>query len=216
MRTARRVFAVASLAALSMGLASCGNLMGFLASVVDRPQTREAVYELPEHRKLLVFVETAGHETEHSVARKLTEVLNERLKSEDVTHATVPYERQLDLAAYAGLGALEPVSAAERLDADLVLLVRIDEFSLQDSPAGGLWKGRMAATVKVLDVPSGQRLGPGDDPAGYAIEPVETPMTTNTSSDYAHDLTVKLCAIMSDRIAKLFYEHEVRPSEQNR
>ena len=60
----------------------------------------------------------------------------------------------------------------------------------------------------MVDVDKG-RLWPKDRPSGYPVEPVKTPTQDNLSTTYGSELASQLATMMADKIAKLFYEHEV-------
>ncbi|MBS3734180.1 MAG: hypothetical protein KGY99_04565 [Phycisphaerae bacterium] len=214
MNRIRRLIPVVLLAALACSVGACGELLGICYHVVNPPQSVDAVCTLPADQRICVFVEDAGLTGSHPVTRTLTEALNEQLETQDVAAETVSYRKLLNLSAAApDFSTRRTVDIARDAGADLVCTVRITEFSLKDTDVKGVWKGKLAAVVDVHDVETGRRLGPGNDPEGYLVEPVELPMSHSTDQDYGAQLAQNLSHRMADRIAKLFYKHRVRPAE---
>jgi hypothetical protein len=126
-----------------------------------------------------------------------------------VAGKTVSYARLGDLIATTPeFHTLAVSEVGQKLGADIVLYVQIDEFGLKDPSAPQLWKGRLQVTVRMVDVLQG-RLWPKDRPAGYALPVFETPLTPESSEDLASVLTKTLTTTMAERIARLFYKHEV-------
>ncbi|MFW6132331.1 MAG: hypothetical protein ACOC8F_00430 [Planctomycetota bacterium] len=203
------------LGALVCAVASCGPALGLLTYWANPPQTVKAVCELPDDKRICVFVEDAPFAGSRPLARMLTSEINAQLERNDVAAETVPYGELLELAAvmpdYSTTSVLE---LARRVDADLLVEVSVTEFSLRYAEAGQVWKGQLGAVVEARRVDTGRRLGPGDDPEGYHVEPVELPMTSSADPHYGDQLTRELTARMADRIAKLFYDHKVRPADR--
>jgi len=205
----RRTFWWVALSALAVGASSCA-VPAWLAAQFAPPRKVPPEFEPPKGKVMLVLaddnVDPVGSQT---VKTDLTRMLNELLVTRGVAGKTVSYDRLADLAlATPGFSDVPSGVVGRKLGADLVLYVLIDEFRLQDEAAAQLWRGRLRATVRLIDVNKG-RLWPMDRPAGFPVPAVETPTTTDSSPDYAEQLTRTLAGMLADKIANLFREHEV-------
>ena len=191
-------------------VAGCGPMIGWFVNAFAPPQKVRALYEPPADKKLLVFVDDMLNPVSYEpVKGELTKRLNRQLTEHKVVAQTVTYEEILDLmAATPNFNELTVTEIGQKLKADVVVYVYIDEFTLKESEASPLWRGRMRATVRVVDVELG-RLWPEDRPTGHSVKPVETPGASHPSPTYGTDLSKILAEKMAERIAKLFYTHRV-------
>lgn len=189
-------------------LAGCAGA-GWLAATLAPPRKVQAAYEMPRNQTVLVFVDDILNPLHYQpIKGELTRRLNAELQRQGLARRTIKYERIVDLmAATPQFDKLSVAEIGRKLGADLVLYVHIDRFSLKDDEVSALWEGRIHTTVRVVDVTEGL-LWPKTPPEGYALPPVETPATIDTSSTYASTLTEDLADRMSRRIAKLFYKHD--------
>jgi len=198
-------------------MAGCGPFIGWTANVFARPQKVEAVYEPPKGKTFLVFVDDMLNPvTYEPIKGELAEMLSRQLIDNKIAAKTIPYSKLLTLAAATPeFNRLSVSEVGEKLGADIVLYVMVDRFSLKDNEATPLWKGRLSTTVRLVAVGI-DRLWPTDRPEGYPVEPVEMPPETHPSPTYGEVLSKKLAEKMADRIAKLFYKHEISPAEARR
>jgi len=200
-------------APLAISLCGCAFISWSVAQF-SPPQEVKAIYKPPAGKTILVFVDDILHPVGYEpVKAELTERLNEQLTTQNTAGETIPYERLLNLiAATPQFDQLSISEVGRRLGADIVLYVQVEEFSLKDSPASPLWRGRFAATVRMVDVEVG-RLWPEDRPGGYPVEPVEISARQETSPTYGAKLARDLAESLAEKIAKLFYDHStsVRP-----
>ncbi len=215
---------LAALLVLAAGLSGCGQLMGYMGHVLAGPETVEARYEIPSDARLLVFVDDIKNPLSYpEVKRRIGRRVGEHLTHEDhrVVKEIVP-QRDL-IALVAGDPEFYTLSIAEvgnKVGADIVLYVHIDRFQLREDPASPIWKGRLEASALLVDVHEGMqrgqpRLWPTDRLEGQPVEPpATTPSEQDPSPRYGIELTNRLCDQMADRIAKLFYDHEVDPREE--
>ncbi|MGB2821364.1 MAG: hypothetical protein WBF17_10310 [Phycisphaerae bacterium] len=196
------------LAPLLLGHCSCA-VFAWLAAKFSPPDKVEAQFELPSGKTVLVFVDDILRPVSHEPVKiELTNRLNEYLVANKVAARTVSYDRLADLVAGTPNFNLLAVSeVGQKLAADVVLYVQIDEFALKDEAAEQLWHGRLRATVRMVDVAKG-RLWPKNRPAGYSLPAVETPTVAQSSDTGADEIARTLAAMMADQVAKLFYEHE--------
>ena len=139
----------------------------------------------------------------------LTEMLNDQLTANKVAAKTIPYARIAEfVGATAEFNSLAISEVGDKLGADIVLYVQIDEFGLRDPDASQeLWKGRLQTTVRLVDVREG-RLWPTDRPDGHMVEPMAKTRTVSDNSQTRAEIVSKaLAAETADRIARYFYGH---------
>ena len=197
------------LAAIAMTSGACGPI-AWVVAVLAPPERIAAVYELPEDKKVLVFVDDISSPVRYeAVKRELTEGINDRLLKQKVAAKTVPYERLFRLiASTPEFNRLYVRDVGRLLGADVVIYVSLDEFILKDVPNVPLWHGKLRTTVRVVDV-SGKQLWPLDRPAGHVVDPVEMPEVIETSNTYGTELALQMAELMAERIARLFYTHYI-------
>jgi len=195
-------------------LTSCGPFIGWTVNAFAPPQKVDATYEPPKDKTFLVFVDDMVHPVFYEpVKGELAEKLNRQLVDKGVAAKTIPYSKVLALAsATPGFNRLSVSEVGEKLGADIVLYVIVDKFSLKDNEATPLWQGRLSTTVRLVAVGI-DRLWPEDRLEGYPVEPLEMSPETHPSPTYGEVLSKKLAEKMADRIAKLFYDHEISPAE---
>ena len=200
--------------AVCLVLGGCQPIIGWMVNAFAPPKQVEALYEPPAKKKILVFVDDLRNPVSYEpVKGELTDRLNDQLTAHRIAGQTVTYEDLLRLiAATPNFNELAVGEVGQRLGADIVLYVEIDEFSLRDAEDNPLWQGRLSTKVRMVDVLGG-RLWPEDRPDGYPLEPVETPATSHLSASYGEQLSRDLAALMADRIAKLFHKHKVSAEE---
>lgn len=196
-------------ASLAMSLCGCAFISWSVAQFAP-PQRVKALYKPPAGKTILVFVDDLLHPVSYEpVKAELTERLNKQLTTQKIAGETIPYERLLNLiAATPQFDQLSIGEVGRRLGADIVLYVQVEEFSLKDSPASLLWRGRFAATVRMVDVEVG-RLWPEERPGGYPLEPVEISARQEASPTYGAKLARDLAESLAEKIAKLFYDHSI-------
>jgi hypothetical protein len=189
-------------------------VLAYLAVAFAPPRKIPALYEPPEGKKFLVFVDDLQHGAVHEpVKQELTNQLNRMLVDNDVAASIIPYDDLLDLITVTPkFNRLAVNQVGQKLGADVVLYVRVDKFSVKDDDVSPLWHGQLEATVRVVDArtsdPAEVRMWPKDDPEGHRVEPVEIPPETNSSPGFGDALSRKMAGQMADRVAKFFYEHE--------
>lgn len=200
--------------AIAVVLIGCGPVIGWCVNAFAPPQKVDALYKPPSGKKILVFVDDMLNPVCYEpIKAELTQLLNRRLIANKVAAEVVPYQDMLTLvAATLQFNRLAVTEVGQRLGADIVLYVKIDRFSLKDNEMVPLWQGRLHATVRMVDVEFG-RLWPEDRLEGYPVRPVVPPAETSPLSRYGEVLSKKLANQMADRIAKLFYDHEISAAE---
>lgn len=204
---------IAMISGLSVTLCSCPTLIGFTAVNLQSTEKVDARYEPPGGKTALVLVNDSRVLTSQPLAGALTHYLNMELVDNEVARKVVRYDHLLDLrAATPRSNLLKPGEIGSRLDAEWVCHVLVDEFTLGEESARGIWEGRLAVRVRVVRK-DGEILWPTDTLDGYRVKPVETPLVVEHRSAYGDELTRSMCRVMADRIAKLFYDHRVAYGE---
>ncbi len=215
MKLLHRCFLPLLLAVSAAALGSCGPLIGWIYAKSNTTETVEAEYEVPEGKTILVLADSALCETDRPIARMLTDRLNSIFEEEKIAAETISYEDLLDLAAVTPrFGSLKPARVGQKLGADIVCYIRIDEFRLKDQNIAHLWRGHLEVTVSMVDVRTGKQLWPMGEHEGRWIKPVKTPMEANSTPNYSADLAKGLCNRMAEKVAQLFYDHEIPRSAE--
>jgi hypothetical protein len=202
------MLAAALAAATAASLAGCA-LPAWFAAQFGPEKKVSAEYEPPSGKTILVFVDDMLHPVDYEpVKTQLTETLNEQIVAHKVAAKTIPYTRLGEfIAATPSFNALAVSEVGQKLGADMVLYVQIDDFGLRDTAsASELWKGRLATTVRLVDVVKG-RLWPTDSPTGHMVPKAETQTVADSSQARGEQISKQLAAETADKIAKLFYSH---------
>lgn len=176
----------------------------------------KAMYELPKDKRICVLVEnrTYGGSLE-SVKRNLTSYLNAELQKHSLAREVVSYDNLIDFRlSTPNYNSMSVAEIGQKFNANMVLYVHIDKFTLKDNLSDTLWHGQCKATVKVIKVAPGitrykARLWPKDRLDGYPVKPVDRDVVANSSPNYGAQLAQKLSMQMADHIAKVFYDHRL-------
>ncbi len=208
--TPRLRIPVLLLAGLLLPLAGC-QLVPILVDAFQPPKKIPAVYEPPEGKRVLVFVEDVTHgNVDETVKRELAIKLTKHLVENDVAASAVSYDKLVDfMVATPSYNELGAGNIGQKLGAQLVFFVKIERFRLKEDEATSLWNGEMVTAVSVLDVQERKRLWP-EEQRDHRVRPVRLEPHQESSSSYASEVTDQLTDEMSDRIAKLFYEHTIK------
>jgi hypothetical protein len=203
-------------------LAGCQFLIWFDA--VMRPtEPAAALYEIedPEDKILLVVIDDRTIDESINCARlreELTEALNQEFLEHDVVGQAISHDsvQALYISHPQYRYSLPFADMAQATGADVVLHVKLLQFRLQESEEGPIWNGRLETAVRLLDA-DGSVLWPRDRPVdGFTVERTTLANSMNSSGTYAIQLTRDLAEDQADKIAKLFYEHEVPRGQTER
>ena len=211
--------AAAVVAVMLLAVPGCA-WIAWTAHLLAPNEKIEPVCTIPPDVRLLVYVsdlELSETVDCAAIKRHLTDSLNEELLAHEVVADVVNYDELLDFIAD------EPTfyqmsfgDIAKGLDAELVLYVRLKHFSLRDDETSLLWQGNLDVVVALKDTDD-HMLWPTDEPSGHPIDPpVSISRDRQEFQSYGVKLTEELAAEMADRIARLFYEHEVPPGTKAR
>ena len=203
---------------MALGLTGCP-AVAWIFGVIQGPKEKKALFDLPDDKRVLVLAEDrmqmGGAET---VQRELTGFLNQALLSQELVREVVPYSALAALRAETpDFHRLHIAEVGQRLGADVVIYVNVLKFALKDNPADVLWRGHCEVAVKVIQCPAGvkrgkARLWPDHPPRGHPVSHDRAPKA-DTSSGYEEALSRTLAAETADKIAKLFYTHELKGLE---
>jgi hypothetical protein len=197
-------------------LAAAGcQLLAWGITAFSPPQKIPAAYKPPANKRVLVFVDDLDQPADHQpIKAQLTRQLNDQLVANGVAASTVPYEDLLSLAAVSpNFNEMRVTDVGRELNADLVLYVKLDQFTLKEFPDSPLWHGKLSSTIRWVDVAAAVTgegpltLWPQDRPVGQPMGPIETRPVENTSQSYGSEVCRELASQAADTIAKKFYDH---------
>ena len=191
--------------------ATAGGVSPIISHMADRSQASakiEAKYKLPGGKVVLVLAENRTDARSHeSIKRKFTNAMNAELVKRKLARKTISYDDLMEFRLRTpGYHQMAIKDICRQLKADLVIYVHIDKFVLRDDTSD-VWRGQIGATVFVKD--HDNRLWPEDLPKGHEVKPIERRASTDSSHNYGDRLTDLLAIQMADRIAKLFYDHQL-------
>jgi hypothetical protein len=161
------------------------NLLGIIA-VLGTPSSHEkkvtADYGLADRKdqKILVLVnQGVWLNADVNLRYYLTEAVNENLlnKVKIGPNYLISYSKLAEIRSkQPDLAQLSPVELAAALDADMVLLVEIDAFSLNELPEDGYYKGYLNARAVLLETATTMKLWPKSEKSkvikvGFDVEP---------------------------------------------
>jgi hypothetical protein len=206
------LFTAGLLALLAMSESSCA-ISAYLLAKFSPPEKVEPEYAVAKGKTVLVFVDDMLNPLSYPPLKaELSGMIGEELLKNEVAAKVIAYDRLADLASSTPtFNSLAIGEVGQKLGADLVLYVQIDEFDLRDPAAPQLWKGHLQVTVWLVDVTKG-RLWPTNRSAGFPVPPADTPTSTESSESHGEQLATTLAAMTADSVAKLFYKHE-KPHE---
>ncbi len=168
------------LLALSAGCQLVG-----LASVAGSPTGYEtkipAEFDLTEHpdRKTLVLVnQPAYFQTRENLRFYITDTVLAvlRQKTELPPENLIDYDRLADFrSTRSDFAMLTPAHIGRAVEADLVLLVELDNYELYEMESASYHKGLLAGRVSLIDVQTQKRIWPADNKknvqVGFEVEP---------------------------------------------
>ena len=197
------------LVAAAASCGGCTQLIAWMAAQFTPPKKIKPLFEFPKDKKILVLVEDRPFPSPYHVKYQLTERVNQKLREQKILREPIPYDRVQDLATARDFQQLAISQVGQKLGADLVLYVQVEDYALKDNPYSPLWHARLETSVWVVDVQTGEKLWPKTSTknSGHRVKPSEYSHTEDPS--ITGDLVVNtLSEETADRIAKLFYEHE--------
>lgn len=211
MKPCRQIALAGSLllaAALSGG--GCA-LIAFPFAAFSGPQTQPAAYDLRDHLddgKLVVWVRAIPEELEsRDVA--VRDLLGRRVSAQlkvDARLSVVSYNEVQRLHRdVPGVALAPPRYVGEKLGASKVLYIDVRDFALRDAPGSNIFRGRLHATVSILDTATGSQ----DWPTGLEGHSIKYEDETREAEggDMTADVAERVIAAAAEQITRLFYDY---------
>ena len=205
--TRRRLFILASIL-LFLPCTGCHQMAVLLANMqggdVIKPE-----FKLDKGPLLILPDDPRGLVNETKAIRELHETIADNFLRNKVNNRVIPFRElqrlQREDSKYDRYSARE---IGEKLGADQVLYLKVDNFSLYSEAGAPLFKGVFAVRVKVLTTePKGDvRLWPREE-SGRLMS-VDTRATPTDGDKSAADVATELGVKLGQRVAGLFYEHK--------
>jgi hypothetical protein len=182
-------------------------VLGVLAYKVHGPPKVPAQY-VPQQKPMLVLVENYEHQSSvnpHAdlLARMVVKEMGERKIA-----PLIPLEKLQELrdARPSEFPTMSMASIGREVGADQILYVQLHRSDVTPMSGGNTLTGQTAASVKVVDVASGDTLWP-DGVAAEAGYPVAaaTKLGTDKGTNVA-DVRQHMYAQLSHEVVKLFYK----------
>lgn len=207
--TCRNLIVLVLIPLLTAALGGC-QLVAFIVAQFAPPQDVEAVYEPPEGKTVLVFVDDFRRPVSYEpIKEALAEGVAAELVEHEVAARTIPYGKFEDLVhSTRDFNRMPIPNVGRELGADLVVYVEIRRFSLKEDDQSPLWQGQMDVNVKVVNSQTGI-LWPKGRPDGYPVSYAEREPSQDLSETYGTVVAKKVAAKMSRKVARLFYDHKV-------
>ncbi len=203
--TATFALAVAAM----LALAGC-QIPGFLAATMLPVPKIPAMYTAPDQPTVVVIDDPnrllPSSAESGLIAARIGEDLKTNKAITKMLSPTVVEELRLSDPNFAGL----PIDKiGQRVGASQVIYVLIDRFSLVAEPS--VYRPTISARVKVVDVATGKRTFPMDNPGGYPItsQMVYRSQQSNVLGTESV-LSRKVSNKLGEEIALLFFEHKGR------
>ena len=204
----------AGLLLVAVGLTACAGCGPFraLAYYFSPERQQDAQFELTRNA-LAIVIDGAPGSDDHPLFRQaLHDQVADLLREQKVNDEVVPYVRQLELQQrHRGEYHRWTIQRIGReLGAEQVIYIRVESFSLRDTPDYPVLTPRVTVRVKVIDAnsPVGDaRLWP-EDGAGH---PSECSRQASEATDAAHTdlVATKLGKDTAQFVGRLFFKHVV-------
>lgn len=151
---------------LSSGGCNYGPLVGLMGTESYHERKITAEYNLAEHtdQKLLVLVDQPGWlNADVNIRYYLTKAINKNLVAsvEVVAEKLVPYSGLAEFRSdEPNFSLLSPIEVGSALDANMVLLVAIEDYYLDEMGGSGYYGGFLVVRSILLDTTTGEKLWP--------------------------------------------------------
>ena len=199
-------------------LLPCGcNIIGAGAVVGNKilgPSSIDPAYPLGTE-PVLVLVENfrnpvGAMSDSEEVTQFILEAFHENLKADKDKPAKInliDHEKLLEFrnAPHSNYARLKIPEIGKALGAKQVLYVDLQVSGVDFTPGSELLRGKFSATVKVVDVATGQTRWPSDIPNGYPVSWESKPQRP-TDEVYPAAVRERALRVGADHIARLFYK----------
>ena len=191
---------------LLLPLGGC-EVLGVLAYKLHGPAKVPAKY-VPEKKPMLVLVENFQHQSSvNAHAEMLGRMLVKELDARKIA-PLVPLDKLQELrdARPAEFPKMSMAAIGREVGADQILYVQLHRSDVTPMSGGEALTGQTTASVKVVDVATGDTLWPGEAAAegGYPVG-AATKLGTDKGTNI-QDVRQRLYAQLSHEIARLFYK----------
>lgn len=201
------------LALCSGGLTSC-NVVGPAALIIEGPPTIDAVYTLQKERPTIIFIDDRGSRLpRRSLRLAIAQAAGGELLKEDTLLNVIEPRAALEAAAGERPGELmDLVTLARNARAEVMIYASVKSFSLTSD--GQTPQPTARLSVKVVDTADNKGPVWPEGPAGHdlnfapRVSVTALPRTTAEMMQYQEDVGRE----MGLALARLFHEHEARPS----
>lgn len=203
-----RAISIAVLSGLGLATAAgCQTMAAFFAAMAGG-DTIKPEFTLTKG-PILVFIDDRESKIDQPVAiRECHETIADNFARFNVNTRLIPLSEWQQLEQtdekYEKMSIRQ---VGEKLGAEQVVYVRVDQFTLQSEPGAPLYKGLFTGRVKVLSTERepNVRLWPREE-SGRLVK-VETQPVSTGGEKSANDVARELGQRMGKQVAGLFYEH---------
>ncbi|GJQ29803.1 MAG: hypothetical protein HBSAPP03_16870 [Phycisphaerae bacterium] len=190
------------------------NVIGTAAVVLKGPPTTDAVHTLAKDRATVFFVDDRGSRLpRRSMRMTIASTAGNTLLEKKVLTTVIEPRAGLEAAAGESPSApMDLVTLTRHARAEIMVYANVREFSL--STDGQSLQPMARLRVKVIDATNDTgRVWP-DDPEGFDLRVIAPPTTGQVPRTAAEMMKVQesFAEFIGQSLAKLFYEHETRPS----
>jgi hypothetical protein len=189
-----RVGAVGIVLLMTLSAGGCGAISGH--------GSEKAVFKIPPADRIAVLVDAAGSSgADIDVPSSLEKALGEHLFTYKVSTEIVNSDRTDNLRRAGDLKDISIASFAAKVDAKLVLYVRLTQFRVEPVGDTGYYQGLSSATARLIDA-SGKKLWPiaGDEPDFEADVQEDKTLGHDDVKKYLIDL-------LAVRIGRTFHDY---------
>ena len=192
-------------------LASCTGCpaVGVIADKIAGPRPIEAMYEPGKTTQLLVIAENYRIPTQNPTdSDRLARLVSDQLAAKEV--ALIVSQEKLALVRDARPGAFNRMSVVDvgkAVGAQQVLYIDVSGIGVGAQQGSNMLKGIGRATVKVINVASGDIAFPKDMSDGMPVT-YETPMRRATDVTTPDAMRAETITGLSSRIARLFFKYQ--------
>ena len=148
-RTRRNLFILLALASFA-SLSGCAGLIAYPLYVI-KGDSVPANYDKLSGKRVAVICKSASaasgpNSPESLISQQFSQILRERVSKVEI----VPVEEVADWIDRNNWNEIDCVEVGRGVNADAIVLLAVESFSLKDSPT--LFKGRSTVTTKVYDI----------------------------------------------------------------
>ena len=188
------------------GCGLVGALYGNLIDPLIPAPMIEAEHKMTDRTVLIWIDDFSSPRPEPLLRRQLIERVREELLDHDAAGAIVEPHRVTQFRqAHPDFSELPIQQLGRQFQADEVLYILIEEFSLRHDAGAGFYQSRIAGYAKVVEVASGKRLWPTD----RARRPfaLKGKLEQGQGQFYENQLIGQLARNAAQTLAPFFYRH---------